>query len=145
MSFHSRAFLSDGFRLWLRGIQNTLKVNQVRIAKASEVSRPWLCQIMTGRRKLVDPSNMGKLKAGLLRLLQDYSGADKPDILRQLELEFDEIMGLNQSPLAQSPEAMRGAAELLEILVARYSSNKQRRQVVTYLQLIVDQSIKEDD
>lgn len=96
---------------------------------------------MTGRRKQVDSQNMTKLKVGLIKLLKDYSGNDKTDILQRLEVEFTELADFGQDTMIQSPEAMRVAAELLQILVTRCpNSRRQRQKILDYLQFAVNEA-----
>jgi transcriptional regulator with XRE-family HTH domain len=135
--YRSFAF-SDNHRRTLRLVISQLDIAQKGVADECGISQGWLSQLLSGRRLGAEADMIIKIRDGLLRLLEKYQGADKEDLARNIQEMFS-TPAVAEEATKESAEALRVAADVVEILFNRCSTKSMRRQVIEFLKTAIEQ------
>ena len=135
----SRTFaFSDHHRRWLMQIIAGLKLSQKVVADECGISQGWLSQILSGVRKGAEPDQVLKIRDGLIRLLERYTGEDKESLLASVQ-ETLTTQAVIEQYANETAMALRIAADIMETLISKCPTKSMRRQVIEFLRTAVEQ------
>ena len=134
-SFNSRVIMTNATREWLKELLKKLEKNQSAVAERCALKPAWFSMLLTGRTSKHTPDMITKLKAGLTSIVNEYEGAGKDLLLREVEQNLSQLAPKTIGP--PTADILRIAADILEILEKRCPEPHERRQVIEFLKVAV--------